>query len=104
MRKRIRKKLFLGEFQEFGFEVQFRLPPDLSDQDQEAFFDAFIAEVIEGHGLMCGGGCGTDWDIFITLADRGSAKEGHQKLVEDWLRNSPLVSEIKIGPLVDAWN
>ena len=53
---------------------------------------------------MCGGGCGTDWDIFITLADRGSTKESHQKLVEGWLRNSPLVSEIKIGPLVDAWN
>ena len=37
MRKRIRKKLCLGEFQEFGFEVQFRLPSDLSDQDQEGF-------------------------------------------------------------------
>ena len=41
MKKRIRKKLCLGEFQEFGFEVQFRLPSDMSDQDQEAFFDAF---------------------------------------------------------------
>ncbi len=104
MRKRIRKKLCLGEFQEFGFEVQFRLPTDLSDQDQEAFFDAFNAEAIEGQGLLCDGGCGTDWDIFITLADRGSAKESHQKLVEGWLQNSPLVSEIRIGPLVDAWN
>jgi uncharacterized protein len=104
MRKRIRKKLFLGEFQEFGFEVQFRLPPDLSDQDQEAFFDAFMTEAIEGPGLMCGGGCGMDWDIFITLADRGSAQESHRKLVEDWLRKSSLVSEIRIGPLVDAWN
>ena len=104
MRKRIRKKLFLGEFQEFGFEVQFRLPPDLSDQDQDAFFDGFLTEAIEGQGLIFDGGCGTDWDIFITLADRGSAKESHRKQVEDWLRKSPLVSEIRIGPLVDAWN
>jgi uncharacterized protein YggL (DUF469 family) len=84
--------------------VQFRLPPDLSDQDQEAFFDAFLTEVIEGQGLLFDGGCGTDWDIFITLADRGSAKESCRKLVEEWLRKSPLVSEIRIGPLVDAWN
>ncbi len=104
MRKRIRKKLGLGEFQEFGFEVQFRLPSDMSDQDQEAFLDTFLAEAMESQGLMCGGGCGTDWDVFITLADRGSAQESHRKVVEDWLRKSPLVSEIKIGPLVDAWN
>jgi uncharacterized protein len=104
MRKRIRKKLFLGEFQEYGFEVQFRLPPDLSDQDQEAFFNAFWDEAIDGQGLLFDGGCGTDWDIFITLADRGSTKEIHRKAVEEWLQKSPLVSELRIGPLVDAWN
>ena len=104
MKKRMRKKLYLGEFQEFGFEVQFRLPADLSEPDQEKFFDTFMDEAIERHGLMCGGGCGTDWDIFVTLADRGSATEKHRKLVEDWLGNSPLVSEVRIGPLVDSWN
>jgi uncharacterized protein YggL (DUF469 family) len=104
MKKRMRKKLYLGEFQEFGFEVQFRLPADLSEPDQEAFFDAFMSEAIDSHGLLAGGGCGTEWDIFVTLADRGSAEEKHQKLVEDWLGNSPLVADIRIGPLVDAWN
>lgn len=104
MKKRMRKKLYLGEFREFGFEVQFRLPSDLSEADQEKFFYTFIDEAIERHGLMCGGGCGTDWDVFVTLADRGSAEEKDRKLVEDWLRNSSLVSEIRIGPLVDAWN
>jgi uncharacterized protein YggL (DUF469 family) len=104
MKKRLRKKHYLGEFQEFGFEVQFRLPADLTEADQEVFFEAFMSEATDRHGLLAGGGCGTDWDIFVTLADRGSAEEKHRKLVEDWLRNSPLVSEIRIGPLVDAWN
>ena len=104
MKKRMRKKLYLGEFQEFGFEVQFRLPAELSAADLEVFFERFMAEAVERNGLMAGGGCGTDWDIFVTLADRGSAEEKHRKLVDDWLKNSSQVSEIRIGPLVDAWN
>lgn len=35
MKKRLRKKCLPEEFQEFGFEVQFRLPGDLGDADQE---------------------------------------------------------------------
>ena len=103
MRKRIRKKRRLGEFQEFGFEVRFGLPSDFSERDQDAFFDAFISEAIESNRLMCGGGCGREWDVFIAKVGRGSATENHRKMVGDWLRNSPYVFELQIGPLVDAW-
>jgi hypothetical protein len=104
MRKRLRKKLRLGEFREFGFEVRFRLPADLDQAGQFAFFDSFIQEAIEGNGLVCGGRCGDAWDVFVTLGRRGTATEEHRTKVRCWLQEHSEVSGPVVGPLVDAWH
>ncbi len=104
MKKRLRKKLRVGEFREFGFEVSFRLPDDLDEAGLEAFEDSFIWQTMEAAGFMCGGGCGRLWDIFVTRAGRGSATEEDRRNIAGWLERHPLLSDIRLGPLVDAWH
>lgn len=104
MKKRLRKKLRLGEFRQFGFEVSFRLPENLGDDGVDAFWDTFIREAIEVPGLMCGGGCGREWDIFVCRPDRKSATEEDRRVTASWLEGHVHVSDIHIGPLVDAWH
>lgn len=104
MKKRLRKKLRLREFQQLGFEVSFRLPDDLHDSGLDAFWDSFIGQAIEAPGLMCGGGCGRVWDVFVVRSGRASATEDDRRSVATWLEQHPQVSDIRIGPLVDAWH
>jgi uncharacterized protein YggL (DUF469 family) len=104
VRKRWRKKFHVGEFQELGCEVHFRVMDNLSYDAFDAVVDAFISEAIEAHGLLCGGG-GTnpEWTVFVTREGRGSATEEHRQAIETWLTARPEVNAIQIGPLVDAW-
>jgi uncharacterized protein YggL (DUF469 family) len=103
MRKRLRKKLHKGEFQEMGFEVRFRLSKDLDEAAFNAFIDAFIEHAIEANGLMFGGGGHREWEGFVTLDRRGSAIAEHRQLVQRWLDKQPQLLEYQVGPLIDAW-
>ena len=64
MKKRLRKKLHKGEFQEFGFNLEFDLK-ETNDEDFDKFLDDFIRDAIEGNGLECGGGGHTHHDYFV---------------------------------------
>ena len=103
MKKRLRKKLRVGEFQELGFAVRFRLPGDLNESGMNAFWDAFIIEVVEAGGFMFGGACGHEWDVFVCRPNRQSATEADRQAIASWLGRHEQVSDILIGPLVDAW-
>ena len=98
--RRLRKRLYVGEFQEFGFAVRFELQGKPDDKQSSAFQDAFILEAIERNGLGFGGG---DTEGFVT-AVHGSATEAHRHAVESWLGARAEVSSVKVGPLVDAWH
>lgn len=104
MRKRLRKKLRIGEFKELGFEVRFRVDEALSDFELDPFWDAFIGQAIELRGLMCGGRCGREWDVFVARPNRQSASEDDWRGIEHWLRANKHVLDIQIGPLIDAWH
>ena len=101
--KRLRKKLHVGEFQEFGFAISFLLPENLDKEKLDDFSDQFIGEAIEKNNLQFGGGLGKDSFGFVTLDRRGSATEEHRALVGSWLASQPIVTQIQIGELVDAW-
>jgi len=104
VQKRLRKKLHVGEFQELGFEVRFRVADNLSPDAFDAVVDAFISQAIEAHALACGGGGQPpEWSVFVTREGRGSASEGHRQAVATWLVARPEVNTVQIGPLVDAW-
>jgi len=104
LKKRIRKKLHKGEFQEFGFRVLVRMKEDLTSEARETLLDEFILQAIETKGLLFGGGTDElELRGFVTRAGCGSATDAHRGEVEGWLKDRLEVIEAEIGNLVDAW-
>lgn len=97
--RRLRKKLHVDEFQEFGFEVSFQFQPGLPQDTISRFWDDFIAEAIERNGLAYGGGT----EGFVSLWKHGSAIEAHREQVRSWLSVRPELSSVEVGALVDAY-
>jgi len=104
MRKRLRKKLRLGEFQELGFEVQFRLPENFNEAELDTFMDTFVIEAVEQNSLICGGGGkGHEWSFFVCRPDRKTSTEKDRFIIASFLENRG-ISDFHVGPLVDAWH
>lgn len=104
MRKRLRKKRHLGEFQEFGFTVSWKMKSNLNDEEYNQFWDRFIKEAIEANGLSFGGGIGPDeGEGFVANMGGGSATDEHRAIVQEWLTQDPDVAECRVEPLRDAW-
>ena len=105
MRKRLRKKLHLDEFQELGFEVSFRLREGATFDDLDPILDAFLVEAIEANGLVAGGGGHPDdQSFFVSLDGRGSVTEDHRNCLESWLNARSEIHHPSVGRLVDAWH
>ena len=104
MKKRLRKKRRVGEFQEMGFEVSFNIQKGLTVSEQNAILDDFITQAVEANGLQFGGGGDTHWQGFIVLnKSRGSVSAHHRETVRSWLEKNPQISNIRIGELRDVW-
>ena len=103
MKKRLRKKLHLGEFRELGFSVSFQTPATLSTDGRNCFLDTFIA-MIEANGLQFGGGGLDEWEGFVAFDSRGTATEDHRQVVRRWLEDHPQTQIVAVGNLVDAWH
>ena len=103
MRKRLRKKKHLGEFQELGFQVEWRFAPSLTLEEIDPFWHGLI-DLMEANGLGFGGGGDTaQGSGFITRMHRSSATGQDRSLVGDWLQARPKIAQVNVGPLVDAW-
>lgn len=98
--KRVQKKLFLGEFAVYGFEVSGKIAQESEFDD---FFDNFI-EFIESRSLCFGGGYTKNFfDGFITNIEQyGSVNEEERQEVEKWLSSQDKLSDVKVNDLVDA--
>ena len=99
MNKRLRKKLHKGEFQQLGFEVNWKFKSGI-DIDEE--FDNFI-EFLES--LKCGtSGFYSEeiCDQFIRCGRKGTAEQAKNK-IEEWLRNNKEIDQLVIGSLKDIW-
>ena len=97
--RRLRKKLRLAEFVELGFPVEFRLAPRLTEEQLDAFWDAFIVEAIEANALIFGGG-----EIgYVCATGRRSASDLARTEVQSWLAARPEVTSVAVGALEDSW-
>ncbi len=105
MKKRLRKKKRLGEFQEFGFKAGFRFSNQLSNQSRNDLLNRFIEIAIEKNGLQYGGGGGAnEWNGFVVLnKSRGSALEKHRQAVGSWFIHEAEVREYYVTDMIDAW-
>jgi len=94
MRKRLRKKLRVGEFIELGFTARYQVKAGLSSAALDSLLDRFILEAIEANDLHCGGGGGpVEWDFLVCANGRRSATETDCESVRIWLEEQPCVSE-----------
>lgn len=103
MKKRLRKKLRLGEFSELGFELRVTLAANLSESAQEDAIDAFIEAAIESRDLAVGGGFADAWNFFVTRAGTGSVSADERAAVVSWLENDSRFAKVEASPLLDAW-
>lgn len=101
--RRLRKKLHLGEFQEFGFQLAFTLKPELASFEEA--FDLWL-EFIESQGWCFGGGgalSGHEIDGYLCQFAGGTLTESDREQAALWLASQSWVASHQIAPLSDAW-
>ena len=101
MKKRIRKKKHLAEFQELGVPIAIKRT---QESNFDAFLDEFLKQAIEGNGC-CIGGSGNDDRLvgFIELGRAIDNPEERLRKISEWLDARPDVEKHVTGDLVDAW-
>jgi uncharacterized protein len=101
--ERQRKKLRLGEFQEFGFEVTAKSTKQLTTSERQEFVDRLI-EALVTNDLLFGGGFDDYLEGFVVIsARRGSVTEEQRESFNKWLESCPELGDLQVGPLKDAW-
>ncbi len=100
-KRRILKKLYLGEFAILGFEVS--CTTTIKDFDQyDTFVDEFI-DYIDSINLCFGGGGLELFEGFLCSTERyRSVTEEEIALVAQWLEQRAEVSKVETSELLDA--
>jgi uncharacterized protein YggL (DUF469 family) len=99
MKKRLRKKLLLGEFKETGFEITWKFNPGTEETECNQFLDAMVP-ALQGKNLVFWGGCCLDdaSDGIIVRASRYSCTDSSDKdYISDWFRSRKEILEFTIG-------
>jgi uncharacterized protein YggL (DUF469 family) len=101
--RRLQKKMYLGEWAIFGFEFSFNLT-EASDEEYEVFFNSLEKLVNTEELYISLDNDSESFDGSATSAERyGSATEENRAAIEAFLNSHNIVSEVKIGVLVDAF-
>ena len=89
----------LGEFKEFGVELEMTLRADV---DFDAFLDAFLRDAVEANGLLFGGGGqGSRLGGFLELG-RLDACQANLTAVVAWLAAEKRIESFVVGEPVDV--
>ncbi len=104
LKRRLRKKYHVGEFQEFGFEIFVTFRLNLSETDSDQLYDEFIVE-IEANKLLFGGGGGLgSMQGFVTASKNYQSPNIEQReKIKNWLENHREIAGCKVGNFKDAW-
>ncbi len=97
---RLRKKLRIGEFQEFGFAFEADLDESFSPDAIEKAVHAFLEECVEPRNLGLGGWLGSG---YLQSMSRHSATDEDREAVRAWLVKRPEVKAVRVTPLSDCW-
>jgi hypothetical protein len=100
--RRIRKKLRVDEFQEFGFDIAWRLKDGIDGEALDAYISKFFAEAIEPNGLSFAGEGDTLWHGLICTQKLGSCTNEQRLVVEAWLTSNEATS-VTVSELYDVW-
>jgi len=107
LNQRQRKKLRVGEFTEYVFDVELTFSEPIDDDAHSALIDDLFG-FIEERGMI-GGGFGGRFPLtatsgVITTLERGSPSEDDREAVAQWLRARPEVANVRVHALVDGWH
>ncbi|WOT04281.1 YggL family protein [Shewanella youngdeokensis] len=100
--RRLRKKLRVDEFQEFGFDINWTFDASVSEEQIDLIVDQFIDEIIEPRGLGFHGGGHKEWEGIIATQDIGKCTDEDRAAAKKFFEAQP-VSNIEIGELYDIW-
>ena len=99
LKPRQRKKLHVGEYQQFVFELKAAYNTDASS---DALLDDLI-DMIESRKLYFGGGVGEGKIDGIVSTGLGSPTEEDRQAALQWLKNRPEITDAEVGEFADAW-
>jgi uncharacterized protein YggL (DUF469 family) len=106
LNRRQRKKLHVGEFREWVFEVCALFHRPLEEAQYNVFLDDFI-ELIESRRLIVGGMGGklplVRTSGVVSVCRRGSVTETDRDTVLNWVQSHPEVAWANASKLVDGW-
>jgi uncharacterized protein YggL (DUF469 family) len=100
MKKRLRKKKYIGEFQEFGWYVTLVLQND-EPQTKESLRDSLL-EQLDGLDLLMGGSLVSFFVQPLIRMSKEQTQQQQQQL-QQWLTQRPEVTQATSSALTDAW-
>ena len=101
--RRLRKKLYLGEWAILGFDFSFKLA-EATEAQYETFFNSFEALVNKEELYISLDNDSESFEGSVTSSVRyGNATEENRTSIEALLNSHDFVSEVKVGALVDAF-
>lgn len=101
-KRRHRKKLHLGEFQQLGIALRAGFP-DGFDEDRREQAMLSLIRAIEAAGLAYGGGdSASGMEGYVYAQDGRSCEEADRELLRGALTDAGFV-DIEVGALSDAW-
>ncbi|QYJ83503.1 YggL family protein [Shewanella aegiceratis] len=100
--RRLRKKLRIDEFQEFGFDVNWTFDDSVSEEQIDAIVDQFIDQVIEERKLGFHGGGHKEWEGIIATQTIGKCTEEDRQAVSDFWKSQP-AKDVVVSELYDIW-
>ena len=107
LNRRQRKKLRVGEFQEFIFQLDATFKSAMDATAYEAFIDAFTG-LADAKGLSVWGMGGrlpiTQTCAWIQKSGRGSPAQADRDALVTWLLERPDVATAVAGDFVDGWH
>jgi len=102
MNRRIRKKLYLGEFAIMGFEFSCSID-DMDESKVNTFFSELLSFLESNNMLFSGGGTKDNFGGYITSQQRyGSLTDADSATLKAWLSGNAGVTDIQLEDLSDA--
>lgn len=104
MKKRLRKKYRVGEFQQLCFTLSFDYKGDVDSQECADFLHALVNECIEANGMNCDGHL-TDEGCHVTLTAIDPTQTNQEQIdaVKSWVAGRKDIEVKGISELEDLW-
>ncbi len=88
MKKRLRKKLHLKEYAEYGIEFELSGTEKMTENEFDTAMERFVFDFIEGNGLYCAGSWNPKEKKAFFIVEIGALKEAYELIAEkirQWL-------------------